>query len=96
MPCLLALLALAFPRVVIVLVVIFSDYLGQAYETTLWPLLGFFLLPLTTLAYAFAINSHGSVSGIYAVLMVLAVLIDLGIVGSGGVFGRKKKVEGGE
>src|SRR5678816_3171504 len=40
MPCLLGCLALLFPRVVIVLVVIFSDYIGQAYQTILWPLLG--------------------------------------------------------
>lgn len=93
MPCLLALLALIFPRVVIVLVVIFSDYIGRAYGPTLWPLLGFFLLPLTTLAYAYAINSNGSVSGFYLVVVVLAVLIDLGMVGGGGVFGRKKKVK---
>lgn len=83
MPCLIGCLALAFPRVVIVLMVIFSDYIGQAYQTTIWPLLGFFFLPLTTLAYAFAINSNGSVSGLYLVLVVVAVLVDLGIVGGG-------------
>src|SRR5690606_7248304 len=83
MPCLLAILALLTPRIVIVLVWLFSDYLGNAYQTVLWPLLGFFFLPLTTLAYAFAINSNGSVTGMYAVLMVVAVLIDLGSFGGG-------------
>ncbi len=81
MPCLLGCSALIAPRVVIGLVVIFSDYIGNAYSTTLWPLLGFFFMPLTTLAYAWAINDNGSVAGIHLVAVVIAVLIDLGIIG---------------
>jgi len=38
-------------------------------------------MPLTTLAYAWAINSRGSVEGMYLVVVVVAVLIDLGLVG---------------
>lgn len=84
MPCLIALLALLAPRVVIVLLVIFSDWIGQAYQTTLWPLLGFFLMPYTVLAYALAIHQAGSVTGIYLVLVIIAVLFDLGSLGGGG------------
>lgn len=69
------------PRFAIVLVVIFSDYIGRAYQTTWWPLIGFFIMPLTTLAYAWAINSRGSVAGIHLVAVVIAVLLDLGLVG---------------
>ena len=83
MPCLVGLLALAFPRLAIILVVIFSDYLGQAYQTIFWPLLGFIFMPLTTLAYAWAINAGGSVSGMYLVVVIVAVLFDLGILGGG-------------
>ena len=81
MSCLVALFALAAPRVAIVLVVLFSDYIGTAYETKLWPFLGFFFMPLTTLAYAFAMHSVGGLAGFPLVLFVLAVLIDLGILG---------------
>jgi len=81
MPCLLALIALATPRFAILLVVLFSDFMGRAYETTFWPLVGFFFMPLTTLAYAAAINWHGSVAGGYFVMVLLAALIDLGVVG---------------
>jgi len=81
MPCLVGCLALFFPRLAIILVVIFSDYIGQAYQTVLWPLLGFFFMPLTTLAYALAINENGSVSGLYLAGVIVAVLIDLGIIG---------------
>jgi hypothetical protein len=70
------------PRFAIILVVIFSDYIGRAYETVLWPFLGFLFMPMTTLAYAWAmIHSRGSVAGLQLAVVVLAVLIDLGIVG---------------
>lgn len=81
MPCLIGCLALAAPRVAIVLVVVFSDYLGRAYDTWVWPLLGFVFMPLTTLAYAWAINVRGSVEGVHLVVVVLAVLLDLGLIG---------------
>jgi hypothetical protein len=84
MPCLIGCLALAFPRFAIILVVIFSDYLGTAYETFIWPFLGFLFMPLTTLAYAWAWHSgHGAIQGIGLVAIVIAVLIDLGLLGAG-------------
>lgn len=87
MPCLLALLALFVPRLVIILLVIFSDYIGRAFQPTmlypLIPLLGFIFMPVTTLAYAWAINSHGAVDGIYLVAVIIAVLLDLGLLGGG-------------
>ena len=71
MPFLVGCLAIGTPRFAIVLVVLFSDYIGEAYQTTIWPLMGFFLMPLTTLSYAFAMNSNGSVEGMYLVLLVV-------------------------
>ncbi len=81
MPCLVGCLALSAPRFAIVLVVLFSDYIGRAFETLLWPFIGFLFMPLTTLAYAWAINNRGSVAGVHLAVVVLAVLIDLGMVG---------------
>lgn len=83
MPCLIAAMLLGIPRVIIILMVLFSDYIGNAYQTTLWPLLGFFFVPYTTLAYAVAINWHGSVEGIWLALVIVAVLFDLGALGHG-------------
>ena len=82
MPCLLGCLAIFMPRFVLALVFIFSHYLGRAYQTVLWPLLGFFFMPLTTLAYAFAINSNGKLDGGYLLIYILAVLFDLGLLGT--------------
>ena len=90
MTCLLALLALCTPRLVIIGVVIFSDYIGRAYETNLVPFLGFLFLPLTTLAYAWAINTTGSVEGLQLVVVVIAVLADLGMLG-GSESARRKR-----
>ena len=91
MPCFLGCLALATPRLVIVAVWLFSDYLGRAYHGWLWPVLGFLFMPLTTLAYAWAINSAGSVEGFRLVVVVLAVLIDLGMIGGGSREARRRR-----
>ncbi len=79
MGCLLALLALISPRLVLVLLAIFSNVLSHAYHSWVIPLIGFFVLPWTTLAYAafwdWAPGHH--VTGIDWFFIVLAFLIDL-------------------
>jgi hypothetical protein len=80
MACLLGCLGLAFPRLVLVVLWI-TDYLDTAYESVAWPLLGFLFLPLTTITYAWIINSNGEVAGLYTVAVTLAVLADLGVLG---------------
>lgn len=92
MPLLLGCLALGFPRLVILLVVIFSDYIGRAYQNDVWAFLGFFFAPLTTLCYAWIINSHGSVDGLYIVALIIAVMLDLGLLGGGGRATKKRVV----
>lgn len=83
MPCLVALLFLMFPRVALVLLWLFSNYLERAYHGILLPLLGFLFLPLTTLVYAYMINNHVPTDGFSLVWLILAVLIDLGAMGHG-------------
>lgn len=94
MPCLVGCLALSAPRFAIVLVVLFSDYIGRAYATTLWPFIGFLFMPLTTLVYAWAINSRGSVAGVHLFVVVVAVLIDLGFIG--GSASNRRRLEARE
>ena len=89
MPCLIALFALISPRLALFFVWIFSDILSGAYDSWIVPVLGFFLLPWTTLAYA-AFWDWGPghhVTGIEWFFIVLAFLIDLGSYG----FGRRAR-----
>jgi hypothetical protein len=81
MGCLLGCLGLILPRAILVVMWI-TDYLDTAYESVAWPLLGFLFLPLTTITYAWVINSHGDVKGLDTVLVTLAVLADLGVFSS--------------
>ena len=84
MGCLIALVILFLPRTVMVVLWLFTDYLSTGFGTWVWPLLGFFFLPTTTLAYAVAENRYGGVRGIGLVLVILGVLLDLGALGGGG------------
>jgi hypothetical protein len=80
MGCLLALLALISPRLVLILVALFSDVLSRAFGGWVVPLLGFFLLPWTTLTYA-AFWDWGPgrhLTGVEWFFVVLAFVIDLG------------------
>lgn len=88
MPCAIGCLALAFPRVALFLVWFFGGgYLERAFDAWLWPLLGFFFLPLTTLAFAYGVNSlgrPGDMPPLGWLLVALAAAADLGILGGGG------------
>src|SRR3954451_4429230 len=86
MGCLLALLALISPRLVLVLLWIFDDVLSRAFDSWVVPLLGFFLLPWTTLTYAAFWDWGGGrhVSGFEWFFVILAFLIDLGSYLGGG------------
>ena len=92
MHCLVGCFALLAPRLTLIAVWLFSDLLQNAYETLLWPLLGFVFMPLTTLAYAWSVRATGTVDGWHYALMTLAVLIDLGLIGKG-ARGRRQKEE---
>jgi hypothetical protein len=83
MPCLLLILFLAFPRIALVLLFLFSNYLQRAYHGLLLPLVGFLFLPLTTLAYAWMANTGRPTAGINLIILIIAVVIDLSSLGSG-------------
>ncbi len=84
MPCLLLLVILLFPRVVLVLMWFFSNYLQRAFhENLLIPILGFIFLPLTTIVYAWELNNGLPTSGINLLWLLIAVIIDLGGWGGG-------------
>ncbi|MDQ3953275.1 MAG: hypothetical protein M3279_10000 [Actinomycetota bacterium] len=89
MGCIAAALVLGMPRAVMVVLWLFTDYLSRAYDGWVLPLVGFFVLPTTTLAVAVSENEVGGLRSWGVLLVVVAVLIDLGIWGRGrGVFAR--------
>jgi hypothetical protein len=84
MPCILLLFILFFPRLMLLLMWFFSNYLQRAFHAQfLIPLLGFIFLPVTTIVYAWEVNNGMPTSGINLLWLLIAVIIDLGGIGGG-------------
>jgi hypothetical protein len=81
MQCCIVILALGAPRVALFLVWLFSDYIGPAYDGLVLPVLGFVFAPLTTLAYAWSWHTYGGMEDLGTLVVVLALLMDLGVIG---------------
>jgi len=78
-PCLVALLALISPRLAIIALWLFSDILSRSMDSWLLPLIGFFILPWTTVAYAVMWDvGTRDVTGFEWFVVGLAFLADLG------------------
>jgi hypothetical protein len=94
MPLFVGCLALAFPRLAVVAVwLLGGDYLMRALGGLGWIVLGLLFMPVTTLAFAFAVNSMapaGRVPDLGWVVVGVAALIDLGIIGSNSRRRRRK------
>lgn len=69
------------PRVALVLLWLLTDRISAAFGSILLPLLGFFVLPWTTLIYT--LTAPGGLGAIDLVLLVIALVADLGSYGGG-------------
>jgi hypothetical protein len=78
-PCLIALFALIGPRVALIFTAIFSDMISRAIDSTIVAILGFLLLPWTTLAYVvfYDVGSGREVRGLEWFLVGLAFVLDI-------------------
>jgi hypothetical protein len=83
MPCLVVLLALISPRLALVCVWLFSNILSRSFDSWLLPLIGFFIVPWTTLAYAVMWSSSDRVFGFEWFLVGAAFVADLASYGQG-------------
>jgi len=89
MGCFVLLFALISPRLALVATWLFSGVLERAYDGWLVPVLGFVLLPWTTLAWAWMYKSGRTVEGLEWFLVGLALLLDLSSLAGSGKRGRR-------
>ncbi len=82
MPCLMLVIALAFPRLVIVLLWFFTHFFTGVYHGLIIPILGFLFLPLTLLVYTYIAKTYPHIELPQIIAIAIAVIIDLGLVGS--------------
>jgi hypothetical protein len=75
--------AVGVPRIALV-VMWLTGYGSAAFQTVLWPVLGFFFLPYTTCAYAIAMNNLGGIQGLGLALLIVGVFFDLASHGGAG------------
>lgn len=70
---------------------LFGDLLSRSFDGWLVPLIGFFLLPWTTLAYAVLWASSDGVLGFEWLIVAFAFLVDVGAVGGGSRRQRRRR-----
>ena len=78
MGCLVALAALVSPRLALVLLAIFTDLVDESFDGEWFlPVLGFFVLPWTTLAWAVIVGLSDQISPFGILLVAFAFFVDL-------------------
>ncbi len=89
MPLLIALFGLFLPRLVMVLLWLFSDWFAGVFPNIIVALLGFLFLPYTTLWYSAVVNWYGGQWGVLQLAIgAIALLFDLSSVA--GSRGRRR------
>lgn len=90
MGCVITVLAAIVPRVLL-LASWYNDQAGWAstFGSQFWPVLGFLFVPWTT--FLFAIFAPDGFGGFSIIVLILAVLVDVGTWG-GGLFGNRRHV----
>lgn len=79
--CFVFLILMLGPRLTILYIAIATNYFSQAYDTTILPFLGFFIMPWTTLAYMGAmLNNNYQLSGEWLVIVIIGIIFDLGSI----------------
>jgi hypothetical protein len=86
MPCLFAVFALLTPRLLIVVLYVFTNWFTGIFQSLLWPLLGLIFLPTTLLWYTAVHHWFGGQWSLWPIVgLVVALMIDVSPAG-----GRKR------
>ncbi len=89
MCCVISAVLLFGPRLALVIWYLLSPGLfARVFDNLLVPVLGFLLLPWTTLMYIVA--APGGIGGLEWALLIVAFLVDLGAYG-GGAYGNRNR-----
>lgn len=67
-----------WPRFTIIFLWLLTNWFEQAYNTFIWPFLGFFLMPYTVLIYMVGqLNSDCTSNPFYGIVFILAIILDI-------------------
>ena len=83
MGCVVLLFAFISPRLALFATWLFTDLVDRTFDGWIVPVLGFFLLPWTTLAYIWMWDSHRAVAGLEWFLVGFAFIVDVGAYARG-------------
>jgi len=75
--CLVIGILAASPRIILLGMWLFTDYLSRIGLPFIWGLVGFIFVPCTTIAYAIAENSFGGIQGWGTVVLAVGILLDI-------------------
>ena len=77
MGCLFVLIAALSPRLGVILLWVFTNYVNAAFTTWLWPLLGLIFLPWTTLMYILVAAPIGGMTFWGWLMVAIGVVMDI-------------------
>jgi len=78
MPLVLVILALLTPRIAIVLLWVLTPWFDGLFTNSLWPILGFLILPTSLLWYTVVLHWFGGVWSLWTIVgLVIALIIDV-------------------
>jgi hypothetical protein len=90
MGCLLALFAWISPRFVLAMLYLFTTRLTIAFSSGWAGLIGFFVIPYTTLFYALVYRPGHGIGGLGVFVVTVGVLLDLSSLAAGGRAQRRR------
>ena len=90
--CFAVLIGAFAPRLGLILIWIFTDWVARAFDGILSPLLGLILLPYTTLIYVLVYEPGFGVSGFGWLLVIVGFLLDIASYTSG-AYGNRDRIQ---
>jgi hypothetical protein len=77
MGCLFVLIAMLSPRLGIIILWLFTNYVSRAFDTWIWPVLGLIVLPWTTLLYILVAAPAGGITFWGWLMVALGLVMDI-------------------